>query len=761
MKKTLCIIIAFVMLIGNISAIATEYNDSDIASLLSELGIMSGDPDGNLRLNDSVTRAEFSKIAIAGSVYRNSVATNSAISPFKDVQYTHWAAPYVKLAVTNGIITGYPDSTFRPENTVTYEEAVTICLKLLGYTAEDFGVSWPYGQTGMAANLKLNKNVEKGIGENMTRRDVMHLVYNLLNTASKNSNTDYITVFDYTIVEDCVITASPAEDSSVGSGKVSTSAGIYSVNENFDYSNIGKKGDLVLKENKELVIFIPSQQIITEYTIQQVLENDLVVYHNGVPSNDNIDTSMTVYNKSSKSTLKSMLSSINAGDILVTYKNSNGVLDYGMLKTDTLQGPYIAYSSEWYKGYGLDIGQFTVTRDGVRVNATDISMYDVVYYSPALKTVWAYSKKITGIYESASPNKDMPTSVTVSGVEYKLEGVNAYNELSSNGSFNYGDTVTLLMGRNGDVAGVMSPESSSGTVTGYLTGAGTKQFVTNDGNNISSYYVTIVRADGTQTDFRTSHDHSGFLNSIVTLSFNNEGVASIGVKKDSSGLYGKVDAKNNTIGKQNIAQNVNILDISTRNKDEVAASSKVYLSRIDGLELDENDIAYYTKNSKGEISEIFLLNFTGDIYKYGVVLSADTNEYGSLTGFTAISDWSTLTYKKDVIGGLQLISGSASGVQASSGAGIAMTVNGKNITSFKSLSKLSGQIKSIVGNVITTQNGTYELAGNASAFVSTSGTYMQTTIDEVADTDKYYVSAYYDKLPEKGGRIRVLVAKAK
>jgi len=751
MKKLLSIVLTLIMLICTVNVFATDYKDEDIAVLLNELGIMSGDPDGNLRLDDAVTRAEFSKIAIVGSVYRNSVATNSAISPFKDVPFTHWAAPYVKIAVTNGIITGYPDSTFRPENTVTYEEAVTICLKLLGYSSSDFGVSWPYGQTGMAANLKLNTNVSKSIGENMTRRDVMHLVYNLLNTTSKNSSADYISVFDYTIVEDCVIMASSDEDSSVGSGKVSTTAGIYTVSDSFDYSNVGKKGDIVLRENKELVLFIPSQQIVNEYSIQQVLENDIVVYKNGVPSNDTIDTSMTVYNKSNKSTLAAMLGNINAGDILITYKNSNGILDYGILKTDTLHGPYIAYSGQWYQTYGINISEYIVTRDGVRVSAADISMYDIVYYSPALKTVWAYSKKVTGIYENASPNKDMPTSVTVSGVEYKLEGVNAYNELSSNGSFNYGDTVTLLLGRNGDAAGVMSPNQSKDTVTGYIQGAGTKQFVSNDGNTISSYYVNVIRSDGTSTDFRTNYDYSRFVNNIAILTFDSNGIATVGVKNSIKGLFGKVDAANYTIGKQKIAKNANILDVATTDANETGAYTKTYLSRIDGIELEESDVAYYSKNSDGEICEIYLENVTGDMFDYGVVLSSQTNDAGNIKAFNTLVNWNECTYNKANI----------SGVRIAVGEGVGVITEGKSVTDYITLTKLSGTVKEISGNIVTTQKGNYELSGNASAFISSGGTYMQTTIDEISNSDKYNVSAYYDKLPEKGGRIRVLVAKSK
>ena len=63
--------------------------------------------------------------------------------------------------------------------------------------------------------------------------------------------------------------------------------------------------------------------------------------------------------------------------------------------------------------------------------------------------VLAYTDKVTGVYEKASPTKDSPTSVTISGKEYSVESVDAFNALSSSGTFKYGDTVTLLLGRNG------------------------------------------------------------------------------------------------------------------------------------------------------------------------------------------------------------------------------------------------------------------------------------------------------------------------
>lgn len=734
------------------TAAADGYGDADTAALLSELNIMSGDPDGNLRLDDYVTRAEFSKIAVAASSYRNSVASSSAVSPFKDVPYSHWAAPYVKIAVTNGIVTGYPDATFRPDNYVTYEEAVTVCLKLLGYTSEDFGVSWPYGQTGMAANLKLNSGVSAAVGGNMSRRDVMTLVYNMLNTQPKSSNQDYISIFGYTIVEDCILIASSEEDSSVGSGKVSTSEGVYSVSDSFNKDYIGRKGDMVLKDNKELVIFIPSQQQVNTYNIYQVLDNDLVVYENGVPSNANIDTSMTVYNKSNKTTLSAMMGSITAGDVLVTYKNEQGVLDYGIIKTDTLKGPYIAYSNDWYKDAGINPEGYSVTRDGVRASLSDIKTYDVVYCSPALKTVWAYSKKVTGIYESASPNKDLPTSVVVSGVTYKLEGVDAYNKLSSSGSFNYGDTVTLLLGRNGDAAGVMPASAAAESVSGYLQKTGTKQFVTSDGNAVSSYYVNIVKADGSSADYRTAYDYEGFLNNIVTLSFNGDGVATVAAKSRPTTVYGTVDAKNCTLGASKLSKDVNVLDVATTSASETGAYAKVYLSRIDGLEIPASKVAYFSKNSSGEISELYLVNVTGDMYDYGVAYSAETTKGGALKGFSVMSNWAS--YKYD--------GGAVAGKNITIGGGVGVITDGGNVKGFISTQQLAGQIKGISGGIVTTNAGEFKLDGNASAFIEASGySYMQTTVSEVSDLTKYTVRAYYDKAEDKGGRIRVLVAALK
>ena len=122
MKKIISILLICVLTSTPVLA------NNGIYDVLSEFNIMTGDPDGNLRLDDYVSRAEFTKIAVNASSYKNSVAVSLAISPFPDVTYKHWAAPYVRVGVTGGIVSGYPDGTFQPENTGIYRRRFWSCV---------------------------------------------------------------------------------------------------------------------------------------------------------------------------------------------------------------------------------------------------------------------------------------------------------------------------------------------------------------------------------------------------------------------------------------------------------------------------------------------------------------------------------------------------------------------------------------------------------------------------------------------------------
>ena len=119
--------------------------------------------------------------------------------------------------MVNGLVSGYPDATFRPDDIVLFEEGLTILLRVLGYTDSDFGASWPYGQISLANNLELTSNVNCSAGDIMNRHEVAQLVYNALGIKMKGQNSQLASVFDVTINEDVTLISDSADDSSIAS----------------------------------------------------------------------------------------------------------------------------------------------------------------------------------------------------------------------------------------------------------------------------------------------------------------------------------------------------------------------------------------------------------------------------------------------------------------------------------------------------------------------------------------------------------------
>ena len=102
------------------------YNNA--ISTLSNMGIISGDPSGAFRPDDSITRAEFTKIAVGFF----DKAGDYVDGTYDDVSSSDWYADFIDAAVDLGLIEGYPDGTIRPEATITRAEACTIVNRTLG-----------------------------------------------------------------------------------------------------------------------------------------------------------------------------------------------------------------------------------------------------------------------------------------------------------------------------------------------------------------------------------------------------------------------------------------------------------------------------------------------------------------------------------------------------------------------------------------------------------------------------------------------------
>ena len=90
-------------------------------------GIVLGYPDGGFHPEDNITRAEFATI-----MSRFIPGASGGAPSFSDVGAGHWAVSYVGACAANGWIRGYPDGTFMPENSITRAESVAVLNRMLG-----------------------------------------------------------------------------------------------------------------------------------------------------------------------------------------------------------------------------------------------------------------------------------------------------------------------------------------------------------------------------------------------------------------------------------------------------------------------------------------------------------------------------------------------------------------------------------------------------------------------------------------------------
>src|SRR3989344_490169 len=101
-------------------------------SLLTSIRAVEGNPDGTFQPNRTLNRAEFLKIVLASNP-QLLVSASDADNCFPDVFADAWYSRYVCLAQRRGIVSGYPDGTFKPAQPVNYAEALKMLGELYGW----------------------------------------------------------------------------------------------------------------------------------------------------------------------------------------------------------------------------------------------------------------------------------------------------------------------------------------------------------------------------------------------------------------------------------------------------------------------------------------------------------------------------------------------------------------------------------------------------------------------------------------------------
>lgn len=605
LKKIASLMCAAVLTVSAFVVPVRAADSQTALQTVQALGIISGDNAGSMNLSSNVTRAEFAKMMISASVYKDEMGSEVASSLYKDVKKDHWAVEYIRVVVENGWLTGYSDGTFRPDSKIKYEEAATALLKLLGYDPSTFAGIFPSAQISKFQALGLDDNTNLKQGQYITRNDCVNIFYNLLKAETADGQV-YATKLGYTV-------------------------------------------------------------------------------------------------------------------------DNSGNVSYSSLVSNDLKGPYVYETGSIFTNIPFAAADATIYRNGIVSTASAIQIYDVYYYNEALKTIWIYANSVTGRYTAASPSTANPTTATVAGNTYTLESAASY-KLSDLGSYTIGDTVTLLLGKDGTVVDVVSTSRFSGSYVGIVSSIGSDSYTNEAGAKIIESVVYVTCTDGVVRSYQTDTDKFK-VGDIVSISFDgqNNTVQKQAVKR----INGTFNSDGTKLGTRTIASGCNIINV---NQDYSA--SVTYTSKLAGKEISTDNVLYYVTNGSGEITDLILYDVTSDGKQFGIVVSKE-----EIYGSDGMSEEPTSTIYNYIINGQSgtaTVSGNDFG--GDSGAAYFQFRNDELI--------YVGRLSSVSLNNIsygTASSGSkkYDVSEDVQCYVKTGAKqYEQTNLATAMNTSKYNVTGY-------------------
>ena len=175
--KRLIVMVLCVTLVLSMNVCATEVSEEQ-KEVLKTYNIMVGD-EGGLRLDDNITRAEFSKMIIAAKGislnYDNTVLMGMECE-YKDLTKYDWQFPYIDFTIKMGWLSA-EDNNCNADKEIKNEEALDVIVKVLGYdNVLKYDENKVVNNMIFAANSGISKGLTLSTGESLTRAQAAVLI---------------------------------------------------------------------------------------------------------------------------------------------------------------------------------------------------------------------------------------------------------------------------------------------------------------------------------------------------------------------------------------------------------------------------------------------------------------------------------------------------------------------------------------------------------------------------------------------------------
>ena len=700
-KRFLAFLLAVCVAVSMLVLPASAVGSNAAVQTATALGGLTAEQAGSL--GAPLTRGQAARLLTAFSAYRDTTTAQGRTGRlYSDVDSDSPYAVYIRTAVQNGWMTGYSDGSFRPDNTVTLEEACTMALRLLGYDVAKLGGTFPTAQLSKASALGLRNEINARQGETLTLEQGTMLFYNAL-TAMNGSGQVYASTLGF----------------AVSNGQVDISSVLL--------DNV--KGPFVADVSTVLPFAPAAIYRNDEVTTSAALSPYDVYYYN--------ESARTVwiYNKRAAGRVTAVSPSASAP----TSVTVAGV-------TYTIASPSVAYQLSSLSGGG--VGQVVTLLLGMNDAAVSVltgDAADAVFYG----VVQSSSRSLTeengadvqqevsvmctdGTARTVHVDKSLnylagtlvEVSVTADGesvekLESRSTSGTINEDASALGSIPLAENAEILDTTSEGVAGTVVPSRLSGVT---LSNSDVRYYTTNENGQIDRLILSNVTGD--------LYTY-GVLDDVKNLT------TTVGDKVDSKVKSSLTDSDNSTTTTTTSKSDGQI--VSDVKDIVLPTTSEILWGIVDG--------------SIGSTLWQSLTSSTGSLASYVLNLAAD-NTSGAVSSvlswvakgaaYSCYVDGKAVSYqtsvKYPVLAGGIAVSTSPSGTVKSM-----VQLVPINIDKLGAASAMSGSKR-------------YELADDMQVYLWYKGQYYATTLSQV-NAEDYHLIGWYDSLGcAAGGKIRVLIA---
>ncbi len=578
---------------------------------LGALGIMIGDDDGQFRPDATIRRSEFAKVAVTTMGLGDVAKAANYQTKFPDVVADHWANGYINVAVEQGVVIGDDEGNFRPDDSISYAEAMTMLVRITGYepSAEAKG-GFPTGYMVVGSQNGISKNAVAGSNDAVVRGMVAQMTFNsltikMMEQTGFGSDVKY-EIVDKTLLEDVLnVEKSTGQITALGISSISGSSSLRD-NEIRIGDNVYTVSDQALPAVRNLVGFN-----VTYYVAERSNGDQELILARADKNKNNATTVAT-------------------GDIdeITAEDGENTIVAYWIDKENDKKTKTLTVAADAqmiFNGKPVAFDAELLQPESGRVTFLDINnddIHDLVFVTSltniVVESVIANSYKVTDKYGNPSlvlnpEDKDVKFTLTKAGQIIKLSDLEEW------------DVLSVAKSLDGTI---LSVEVSSVKVSGKVTETeGDKRTINGKQYEIAKNYVDEIKLGDEGTFYLDVEGKIAAVDASSTLSSNYAYAVDAGL---STGFDRVLEVK---------VFNKDGETVILRSGDKIrldGVSGKTPAEALEKLQDEDENIVpqliTYELNAKGEISQ---LNTAKDLTASGAI---DKNHF-------ALNAQGEMTYK--------------------------------------------------------------------------------------------------------------------